>query len=264
MEALSTKTLELRAESSGPGNHRLFYGDYAYYLDRIERESAEGEASDLRSVDRRSVASGVNSNTAVSGGGKGGSGTVGMNGNGKTNGDTVGINDDDAGSITVGVNGTGKADNSTAGINRDADTDSVTAGPGGFAVPGGAGTPASFGSAGDYALSGGLAAPLPKSILIKAGGGVPLGAAESREAAKQRQTMIRRLERQEAEILAELEALEAEKAALESELGKPEVYRNGEKARAVKAQLDGVAAAVERKSREWEAKAGELEAARTE
>ena len=37
MEALSTKTLELRS-----GRPRLFYGNYAYYLDRIERESAEG------------------------------------------------------------------------------------------------------------------------------------------------------------------------------------------------------------------------------
>ncbi|MDR1617774.1 MAG: ATP-binding cassette domain-containing protein, partial [Treponema sp.] len=37
MEALSTKTLEL-----SPGRHRLFYGDYGYYLDRLEREAAEG------------------------------------------------------------------------------------------------------------------------------------------------------------------------------------------------------------------------------
>ncbi|MDL2229316.1 ATP-binding cassette domain-containing protein [Treponema sp. OttesenSCG-928-L16] len=38
MEALSTKTLEL-----SPGSHRLFYGDYAYYLDRLEREAAEDD-----------------------------------------------------------------------------------------------------------------------------------------------------------------------------------------------------------------------------
>jgi ATP-binding cassette subfamily F protein 3 len=37
MEALSTKTLEL-----SPGRHRLFYGDYGYYLDRLDREAAEG------------------------------------------------------------------------------------------------------------------------------------------------------------------------------------------------------------------------------
>ncbi len=33
MEALSTKTLELK-----PGQHKLFYGNYAYYLDKQERE----------------------------------------------------------------------------------------------------------------------------------------------------------------------------------------------------------------------------------
>jgi ATP-binding cassette subfamily F protein 3 len=37
MEALATKTLELRAAQP----HRLFYGDYAYYLDRVARETLE-------------------------------------------------------------------------------------------------------------------------------------------------------------------------------------------------------------------------------
>jgi ATP-binding cassette subfamily F protein 3 len=42
MEALSAKTLELRsAEAGSPAVHRLFYGDYGYYLDRIKREEAE-------------------------------------------------------------------------------------------------------------------------------------------------------------------------------------------------------------------------------
>ena len=43
MEALSTKTLELRNNPVKPdlsGCPRLFYGNYAYYLDRIERESS--------------------------------------------------------------------------------------------------------------------------------------------------------------------------------------------------------------------------------
>jgi ATP-binding cassette subfamily F protein 3 len=52
MEALSTKTLELNA-----GRRRLFYGDYAYYLDRAARESGEtpgeikgGEAADCSAM----------------------------------------------------------------------------------------------------------------------------------------------------------------------------------------------------------------------
>ena len=100
---------------------------------------------------------------------------------------------------------------------------------------------------------------LPKSILIKAGDPPALSAAERREQEKQRQAVVRRLERQEAEILKALETLEAEKAALEAELSRPEVYSSGERAKAVKQKLEEHAAAVEAKSREWEAKAAELE-----
>jgi ATP-binding cassette subfamily F protein 3 len=102
---------------------------------------------------------------------------------------------------------------------------------------------------------------LPKTILIKAAR--PFKASELREISKQRQTLIRRLEREEGEILKALEKLEAEKAALETELGRPEVYSSGEKARAVKARLDGVTAELEGKGREWEEKAAELEMAKS-
>ncbi|MDR0637189.1 MAG: ABC-F family ATP-binding cassette domain-containing protein [Treponema sp.] len=83
-----------------------------------------------------------------------------------------------------------------------------------------------------------------------------------REAGKQRQTLLKRLERQEAEILAHIEGLETEKARLEAELARPDVYSNGEKARAVKARLDETAARLEAKTAEWEAKIAELETAR--
>ncbi|MFP3041042.1 ABC-F family ATP-binding cassette domain-containing protein [Treponema primitia] len=110
-----------------------------------------------------------------------------------------------------------------------------------------------------------VSAPLPRTVLIKAGSTeAPLGAAARRDLAKQRQTLTRRLEREEGEILKVLEALEAEKATLETELARPDVYSNGEKARAVKARLDGVTAELEGKNREWEAKAAELELASAE
>jgi ATP-binding cassette subfamily F protein 3 len=177
MEALSTKTLELTARGPGQATAaRLFYGDYGYYLDRVEREAAGGIAA-------------ADSNA---------------------NGD----------SITV----------------RNADSDPEPAEE--------------------------TAAPknsLPKTILIKAG---KPRAAEHRELSKQRQTLIRRLEREEGEILAAMETLEAEQAALEAELGRPDVYSNGEKARAVKNRLDGVRTALEGKGREWETKAAELERAK--
>jgi ATP-binding cassette subfamily F protein 3 len=79
---------------------------------------------------------------------------------------------------------------------------------------------------------------------------------------KQRQTLLKRLERQEAEIIAHIEELETEKARLETELARPEVYSSGEKARAVKARLDETAARLEAKTAEWEVKTAELETAR--
>jgi ATP-binding cassette subfamily F protein 3 len=56
-------------------------------------------------------------------------------------------------------------------------------------------------------------------------------------------------------------ALEKEKAVLEAELARPEVYSNGEKARAVKLRLDNCAAAIETQTAAWESLAEELERA---
>ncbi|MDR2029008.1 MAG: ATP-binding cassette domain-containing protein [Treponema sp.] len=163
MEALSTKTLELSQKVPGaaePAASRLFYGDYAYYLDRIEREGPEAPG-----------------------------------------------------------------------------TAPVTAAAPAAAPPVKEEPPPER-------------SPLPKIILIKG--------QERREAEKQRQALIRRLERQEAEILRSLETLEAEKAALEAEIGRPEIYSNGEKARAVQLKLSRVTGNIEIKTKEWEEKAGEL------
>jgi hypothetical protein len=78
-----------------------------------------------------------------------------------------------------------------------------------------------------------------------------------------RRNLIRRLEQEEAGILQALESLEADKAALETELAQPAVYSNGEKVRSLKARLDRATAEAEGKGREWEAKAEELEKARS-
>jgi ATP-binding cassette subfamily F protein 3 len=74
---------------------------------------------------------------------------------------------------------------------------------------------------------------------------------------KQKQTLLRRLEKQEGEILGDLEELERKKTQLEAELALPEVYSSGEKSRTVKAKLDECITAIEEKTREWEAVAGE-------
>jgi ATP-binding cassette subfamily F protein 3 len=170
MEALSTKTLELSPRGPGqPAAARLFYGNYAYYLDRLAREA--GETQKGGSLPPRSKAGGFSA-TPLSG-----------------------------------------------APPRNAPPAPAAAAP--------------------------EAAP-------------PQAAGERREAEKQKQTLLRRIRREEAGILQTLEALEAEKAALEAELAQPAVYSNGEKARSVKARLDKLAAEAEEKSREWEAKAEEL------
>ncbi|MDR2633826.1 MAG: ATP-binding cassette domain-containing protein [Treponema sp.] len=149
MEALSSKTLEL-----SPRGVRLFYGNYGYYLERLERE-AEQEQDEAPALPQRSPR--------------------------------------------------------------------YTQGP-----------PAALPSAG-----------------------------ERREAEKQRQTLIRRLERQEGDILNALEELEREKARLEGALGSAEVYRDGAKTRLVKARLAEVEGLIEGNTAAWEVKAAELERARS-
>ena len=81
---------------------------------------------------------------------------------------------------------------------------------------------------------------------------------------KQRQAELRRLARTEADALALIEKLEKEKSGLETKLSFPEVYSNGEKARAVKQKLDECDAALAVRTAEWEQIAAELEKARTE
>jgi len=82
---------------------------------------------------------------------------------------------------------------------------------------------------------------------------------EKRIQDKQKQAKFRKLERQEAEIIKSLDELEKEKAELEAELARRDVYSNGEKAKAVKIKLDDCAAVIEAKTREWEDISKELD-----
>jgi ATP-binding cassette subfamily F protein 3 len=209
MEALSTKTLELRppelepAGSAGPSAARLFYGGYGYYLDRVASmpiQDAEGGSRPPASA--FSLRSGAEKDAL---------GTP-----------HCGAQSSDA----AAYDGSTLASTS---LPRNAPAASMSPPAAGKSV-----------------------------ILIKVGQSLadrPFTAGEQREQAKQRQTLLRRLEREEREILAALETLEKEKAALEAELAKPEVYSNGERAKAVKAELDSITGKVEAKTAEWEAKA---------
>ncbi|MCL2762125.1 MAG: ABC-F family ATP-binding cassette domain-containing protein [Treponema sp.] len=89
-------------------------------------------------------------------------------------------------------------------------------------------------------------------------------AAEHRMQGKQRQAEIRRLERQEAEVLSAIEKLETEKSCREAELSSPAVYANGEKAKIVKQKLDECSAALAAKTGEWETLAAQLESLRAD
>jgi ATP-binding cassette subfamily F protein 3 len=202
MEALSTKTLELAPRASGsPAAARLFYGDYGYYLERLEREADDA----------------VEAGPAL-------------------NGKSLDIHDAFVETRPAPV-------------------------PGQTAYNEGVETAAAAVSS----QSEMKAETLPKTILIKAAApaGDGLSDTERRAFTKQRQAIVRRLERQEGEILKALEALEAEKTALEAELSRPEVYSDGEKARTVKRNLDNVNAKATEKTREWEFAAEELEQARS-
>jgi ATP-binding cassette subfamily F protein 3 len=77
-------------------------------------------------------------------------------------------------------------------------------------------------------------------------------AMEHRAQNKQRQAEIRRLQRQEVELLNAIGELENEKSRLEAELSLPAVYSNGEKAKAVKQKLDECTTALKTKTSEWE------------
>jgi ATP-binding cassette subfamily F protein 3 len=89
-----------------------------------------------------------------------------------------------------------------------------------------------------------------------------MSAADYRETEKKRQAAARRLEREETEILARMEKLVAEKAALEAELSRPEVYSDGGKSKAVQVKLDVAAAGIDAAAVEWERVAAELEVVR--
>jgi ATP-binding cassette subfamily F protein 3 len=211
MEALSTKTLELSPQDTAgngfrPAIHRLFYGDYAYYLDRIGREAAAGPGGTAENAD------GINPGKVQEE---------------KTQEENIPNKGTQNGSVPQGPQGESSVSNPKAILIK-------------------------------------AERPNPAHLGAASPSGGPLSAAERREAEKQRRTLVRRLERQEGEILKDLETLEAEKVRLEGELAKPEVYSKGEKAKAVQTGLQGLAVKIDGKTREWEEKAGELERYRAE
>lgn len=79
------------------------------------------------------------------------------------------------------------------------------------------------------------------------------------EEQKQRDSSRRKIEREVRALEEKIARLEAEKADLEREIALPEVYSNGEKARAVQRDLAAVSEKIDEATLEWEVAAGKLE-----
>ncbi|AEJ18904.1 ABC-F family ATP-binding cassette domain-containing protein [Gracilinema caldarium] len=116
--------------------------------------------------------------------------------------------------------------------------------------------------AGNRAGTGSVAGHGSNTAQSSATGGAGLSAADYREAEKKRQAQIRRLERQEADLLAQLEQCETEKARLEEALASPEIYADGTKVRDIQSKLDGILRKIDELTIQWEQVAQELETVR--
>jgi ATP-binding cassette subfamily F protein 3 len=75
---------------------------------------------------------------------------------------------------------------------------------------------------------------------------------EMREQSKAQQRELRRLEREEQELLATMEQLDEEGSRLEHLLAREDVYRDGQRVREIKEQLERITARRERLMSRWE------------
>ena len=76
---------------------------------------------------------------------------------------------------------------------------------------------------------------------------------------KQQKSRARKLEKQEGEILAEIDRLEAEHESVQQELASPEVYADGEKVKTLTARLEDIDRNRDELTERWEKLAGERE-----
>jgi len=102
------------------------------------------------------------------------------------------------------------------------------------------------------ALPQAAAPPLPE----------PSESQTDREQNKRRQSLVRRLEREEAALLDRLAELESQHGSLSEALSRPEIYSDGEKARSVQADLKANEEAQSDLQTLWETTAQELDDAR--
>jgi len=76
---------------------------------------------------------------------------------------------------------------------------------------------------------------------------------QRRMAEKQKQSVLRKLQKQESAILFKLDEHEKEKKRLEAEMERPEIYSIGQKVKEIKQKINDCRAAIEMETKEWEA-----------
>ncbi len=84
---------------------------------------------------------------------------------------------------------------------------------------------------------------------------VPEAASETKlswEEQKKRDAEKRKVEKEVSKIEAEIEELENKKSELEAKMGNPEVYSNGEKAKAVQSEINALISQIDQKTQAWE------------
>ena len=84
---------------------------------------------------------------------------------------------------------------------------------------------------------------------------VPEAASENKlswEEQKKRDAEKRKVEKEVSKLEAEIEELENKKSELEAKMGNPEVYSNGEKAKAVQSEINALISQIDQKTQAWE------------
>ena len=84
---------------------------------------------------------------------------------------------------------------------------------------------------------------------------VPEAASETKlswEEQKKRDAEKRKVEKEVSKLEAEIEELENKKSELEAKMGNPEVYSNGEKAKAVQSEINALISKIDQKTQAWE------------
>ncbi len=204
----------------GPSGARLFPGDYEYYLWKID-ESANGEKS-ARAVSAGSASKEKAAEEPTS----------------PSDSNLAAIDSDKRAS---------QANKPPSTKESSTDDDRVV---GAHEIAGGTGSPSASKS-------------LPKTILNKKSGSHEVGsigrdAFSNYEHQKRVKSEIRRLEREQEQLLARLEELENDHKSLSNLLADPEIYTDGTKVKKTKEQLDRNVAEQQLLSRRWEEVEAEL------